>query len=259
MSTMGKSLWLKTRHCALFHVSHSFQANGTFRMGTAGRREHIACRQPLAGGWEPHLDNTNQNRGKRQFHSQGRGELLKDWQGSQVASLACLDLLAALRNHWKWKGVLPSLFKVLWEGNCLKERAPEIAAGNLLSQVFTAEVNRLGQSGYTEKQSQISELNWIKSLTSWGLCHYPSPGSSIWLVTPSTLHSSQESRDQPGQFLRAAKVQSAGTLTSVRDAEESMETEEPTVYVQKYLPVLSYQWHRDFLQQGRYFMSDSPW
>lgn len=48
---MGEPPWLKTGHCAFFHVSHSFQANGMFRVGTVGGREHIACRQLLAHLW----------------------------------------------------------------------------------------------------------------------------------------------------------------------------------------------------------------
>lgn len=55
-------------------------------------------------------------------------------------------------------------------------------------------------------------LNWADS-NSWGWCHYANDGSSIWLVTPRILPRSQESRDQPGQLLRAAKVQSALTRT----------------------------------------------
>lgn len=41
--------------------------------------------------------------------------------------------------------VLPSLVKFYGKRIALKERAPEIAAGNLLSQVFTTEVNRLSE------------------------------------------------------------------------------------------------------------------
>lgn len=83
-------------------------------------------------------------------------------------------------------------------------------AENLPFQVFTAEVT--GLSSLAALRNNPSFLNWTDS-NFWGWWHYHRGGSSIWLVTPRTLPRSQESRDQPGQLLRAAKVQSAWTRT----------------------------------------------
>lgn len=63
-----------------------------FRVGTVGRREHIACRQALAGGWD-HIWTVQIRTGeKNSFTVKGRKKLHKDGWGSPF-----LDPLAAPR------------------------------------------------------------------------------------------------------------------------------------------------------------------
>lgn len=97
---MGESILLKMRHGALFPACHSFQANGIFQVGTAGGSEHTACRQPLAGvGNHTWTKQIKTGEIKTVSQSEGGEKLLKYGWGSQVVSLASLDLLSAARGH----------------------------------------------------------------------------------------------------------------------------------------------------------------